>query len=255
MRDVRLLTPASSEEEILELILDYPGWKTGWRPGQFVMLRPVSPALDLVWGRPLSISRGDGTTLTLLFQVVGRGTRRLADLKPGDQVTVWGPLGTFFKKPVDRPVLLLAGGMGIAPFCGYIDAHPQPENLKLFFAHRPPLEVYPYASLAATVDAEDRRETRPEDLRAIIARVEELVKTYGEKNGCVAACGPMPFLRTVRRAALKYGTDAELSLENRMACGVGACLGCATKDRDGHHVQVCTRGPVFSAETISLEGC
>ena len=218
------------------------------------MLRPVSWPLDLLWARPFSICNADATGLTILFQVAGRGTERLAKLKPGEQVNVWGPLGTFFNKPEDRPILMLAGGMGIAPFCGYVDTHPQPENLKLFFAHRPPLENYPYEFFSEKVSVEDVRETRREDIQLIISRVEELMRDYAEKEGLVVACGPVPFLRTVRDAAVKYGGDVEISFENRMACGVGACLGCVAKDKDDHYVQVCTNGPVFKATEISLEG-
>jgi dihydroorotate dehydrogenase electron transfer subunit len=64
--------------------------------------------------------------------------------------------------------------------------------------------------------------------------------------------GPTPFMRTVKRFAKAYGARAQLSLENRMACGVGACLGCVTKDGAGRHVQVCTRGPVFWADKVEL---
>ncbi len=252
--DIKPLGHSSPGEEIVELKLEYPGWESGWRVGQFVMIRPVSWPLDLIWGRPFSISNADDTTLTILFQVVGRGTKRLMELTKGDSVNIWGPLGSFFSKPKDRPVLMLAGGMGIAPFCGYVDSHEQPENLKLFFAHRPPLGNYPYKALSDKVEVEDIQETKPEDIQTIIARVEALVKEYGDKNGLVVACGPTPFLRTIQRAALKYGVDAELSLENRMACGVGACLGCVCKDSEGHHTQVCTSGPVFKATAIDMEG-
>ncbi|SME97484.1 FAD-binding oxidoreductase [Desulfovibrio gilichinskyi] len=251
--DVKPLGHSSPDEEIIELKLEYPGWDSGWRVGQFVMIRPVSWPLDLIWGRPFSICNADDTTLTILFQVVGRGTKRLAKLTTGDNVNIWGPLGSFFSKPKDRPVLMLAGGMGIAPFCGYVDSHDQPENLKLFFAHRPPLENYPYNSISEKIEVEDIRERKPEDILNIIARIDELVKEYAEKKGLIVACGPTPFLRTVRCASIKYGVEAELSLENRMACGVGACLGCVTKDSTGHHTQVCTTGPIFKATDISLE--
>lgn len=249
--DVKQLGKSSPGEEIVELRLEHPGWKS-WRPGQFVMLRPLSWPLDLIWGRPFSICKGDDDSLTILFQVVGRGTARLLELQKGEPVSMWGPLGNFFTKPTDRPVLMLAGGMGIAPFCGYVDTHPQPENLKLFFAHRLPLENYPYAELAERVEAEELRELKVQDIQAIIARIEELIEQMA-KNGLVVACGPTPFLKTVKAAAEKFGVEAELSLENRMACGVGACLGCVTKENNGHHTQVCTTGPVFKASAISLE--
>jgi dihydroorotate dehydrogenase electron transfer subunit len=251
--DIKALGDSVPGGDIFELKLEYPNWKSGWRAGQFVMVRPLDWPLDLIWGRPFSICNADDTSLTILFQIVGRGTARLAEIKKGDKVNVWGPLGTFFSKPQDRPVLMLAGGMGLAPFCGYVDTHPQPENLKLFFAHRPPLESYPYKHFADKVEVEDIREEKPEDIERIISAIREQVKAYAEKDGLIVACGPTPFLRTVWAAANEFGADTELSLENRMACGVGACLGCVTKDSSGKFTQSCTSGPVFKANAISLE--
>lgn len=250
--DLKQLGESSSGEEIVALRLEHPGWKS-WRSGQFVMIRPVSWPLDLIWGRPFSICNGDKDSLTILFQVVGRGTARLLELQKGDAVSMWGPLGNFFTKPEGRPVLMLAGGMGIAPFSGYVDTHLSPENLKLFFAHRLPLENYPYNDIAEKVEAEEFKENKCEDVIDIIAKIRFLVKEYAQKGGLVVACGPTPFLKTVQIAATEYGCEAELSLENRMACGVGACLGCVTKEKNGHHTQVCTTGPVFKADAISLE--
>jgi dihydroorotate dehydrogenase electron transfer subunit len=249
---IRQLGKSSPGEEIAELRLEHPGWKS-WRAGQFVMIRPLSWPLDLIWGRPFSICKGDDDSLTILFQVVGRGTSRLLELQKGEAVSMWGPLGNFFSKPADRPVLMLAGGMGIAPFCGYVDTHPEPENLKLFFAHRLPLENYPYAEIQKKVETEAFKENKVEDIQLIITKIKALVEEFSKKNGLVVACGPTPFLKTVQAAANEFGCEAELSLENRMACGVGACLGCVTRENDGHHTQVCTTGPVFKADAISLE--
>jgi len=73
-------------------------------------------------------------------------------------------------------------------------------------------------------------------------------------QGLVLACGPLPFLRTAQRFALELGVRTQLSLENKMACGVGACLGCVSPDASGWPVQVCSEGPVFWADSITLEG-
>ena len=242
---------APREDEFFELVLEYPDWD-GWQPGQFVMIRPVDWPLDLLWGRPFSIcSAGDGT-LTLFIQKVGRGTARIAALRPGDTVAVWGPLGNSFALEPDTPTLLLAGGIGIAPFRGYVERHPHPENLRLFLAHRLPVDCYPFARLAGSVRAECLMEQCPEDLNAIIGCMDGLIREYAQRGGLVLSCGPTPFMRTVQRVAAECGARAQVSLENRMACGVGACLGCVTKDGAGHHVQVCTRGPVFWSDNVEL---
>ncbi|WP_419784843.1 dihydroorotate dehydrogenase electron transfer subunit [Pseudodesulfovibrio sp.] len=238
-------------DEFYEITFEYPGWD-GWKPGQFIMMRPVSWPLDLIWGRPFSIYTADETSVTVFIQNIGRGTERIASLRPGDEIAVWGPLGNSFAMEPDTPTLLLAGGIGIAPFRGYVERHPHPDNVRLFLAHRVPLDCYPYENLAADVHAECVMEENPSDLQVIIDTMGRLIREYAEKDGLVLACGPTPFMRTVQKFAAEFGARAQLSLENRMGCGVGACLGCVTKDGAGHHVQVCTHGPVFWADKVEL---
>ncbi|BDQ36738.1 dihydroorotate dehydrogenase [Pseudodesulfovibrio nedwellii] len=237
--------------EFFELKLEYPDWD-GWKPGQFVMIRPVDWELDLLWGRPFSICSADGESVTLFIQNVGRGTSRIAQLQPGDMVAMWGPLGNSFAMEPETPTLLLAGGIGIAPFRGYVESHPHPENLQLFLAHRMPLECYPFETLSDKVEGQCIIEEKPEDLDAIINTMKGLIQEYAEKGGLILSCGPTPFMKTVQRFANEFDARAQVSLENRMACGVGACLGCVTKDGEGHHVQVCTKGPVFWADKVEL---
>ncbi|MES9995374.1 dihydroorotate dehydrogenase electron transfer subunit [Desulfovibrio aminophilus] len=247
------LTPLGQSErpgEFYRLRLLGPGFG-GWKPGQFVMLRPSSWDLELLWGRPFSLAGADAEGISVFFQVVGRGTKRLAGLAPGDRISVWGPLGNGFAVEPGTRTLMLAGGVGLAPFLGYAATHSAPGNLELLFAHRLPLSCYPYAEMAARLRAEAIHEATPADLPRIIARITEKIAEYAP-GGLVLACGPTPFLRTVRQAALDLGVRTQVSLENRMACGVGACLGCVCRDGLGHHVQVCTHGPVFWAGDVQI---
>ncbi|WP_018123546.1 hypothetical protein [Desulfovibrio oxyclinae] len=253
-RNVKVLdiTPVGQSprpDEFFELRLERPDWDD-WKPGQFVMIRPVDWPMDLLWGRPFSICSGDAESVTLFVQKIGRGTTRLSELKKGDTVAMWGPLGNSFAVDATRPTLMLAGGIGIAPFRGYVEQHPLPENLKLFFAHRMAIGCYPYQRLSDAVDAECMMEARREDLAAIIERMGELVGQY--RDGLILCCGPTPFMKTAQKFALEAGAELYVSLENRMACGVGACLGCVCKDGKGHHTQVCTKGPIFRADNVEL---
>ena len=231
------------------LRLSPPGWNS-WRPGQFVMLRPLAWGPELTWGRPFSICACDGQGLSIFYQVVGRGTTRMADLQSGDKVVAWGPLGNGFS-PAPGPLLLLAGGVGIAPFVGLGMTHPGPEALHLAFGHRLPLTQYPWDLLPRAMTKESHLDAGPGDLERFVARLEALVRSHASK-GAILACGPLPFLRTVQQLALKHGAQAQLSLENRMACGVGACLGCVTETPDQGRVQICTHGPVFPADAVTL---
>ena len=248
------------EPGFFALMLENPGW-IHWLPGQFVMLRPHAWGSELTWARPFSISRVSSQSLVLFYQVVGRGTSRIAKLVSGDKVTVWGPLGTGFAVEPARPTLLLAGGIGIAPFYGYADRHPSPEHLSMLFGHRQISDCYPMDSLSQIIDVEHFRERTPADLPVFQDMIRARMKACRSKDGIALACGPMPFLRMIWEYALEIGLPTQLSLEQRMACGVGACLGCVTRtsmhwadpEKAGLPVQTCTSGPVFWAEDIDLK--
>ena len=247
------------EGRFFALRLTHPGWAR-WRPGQFVMLRPVSFGLELPWARPFGICHMTSRYLICFFQVAGRGTRRMAELRPGDKVRVWGPLGNGFAIEPDTPTLLLAGGMGIVPFVGYVHTHPKPWNVSMLFGHREPLNCYPLDSINERITVDSLRENTPGDLDNFIFGMQERMQDVAEQGGLVLACGPQPFLRTVQQLSLDLGVRTQLSLENRMACGVGACLGCVSRVTDkwpvqekrGGLVQVCNHGPVLWADQIEL---
>lgn len=237
------------ESRFFALRLTHPEWER-WRPGQFVMLRPTSFGLEIPWARPLGICHMTARHMICFFQVQGKGTRRMAELKAGDTVQAWGPLGNGFAVEPDTPTLLLAGGMGIVPFVGYVNEHPKPWNVTMLFGHREPISCYPVDSINEHVPLDSLRENTPGDLDNFIFSLQERMREYAEQKGLVLACGPLPFLRTVHRLAGELQVRTQLSLENRMACGVGACLGCATPMADGTMKHICKDGPVFSAEEV-----
>ena len=155
---------------------------------------------------------------------------------------------------------LLAGGMGIVPFVGYVSEHPKPWNVTMLFCHREPLSCYPVDSINEHVPLDSLRETVPGDLDNFIFTIQERMREYAEQKGLILACGPLPFLKTVHGFARELNARVQLSLENRMACGVGACLGCVTRtteewpvaDKRNGLVQTCNHGPVFWANQIEL---
>lgn len=241
------------------LRLSRPQWDD-WRPGQFLMLRPFSFGQEIPWGRPLGICHMTRRHLICFFKVQGRGTARMAELCPGEKVRVWGPLGNGFAVEPDTPTLLAAGGMGIVPFVGYVSRHPRPWQLSMLFGHRAPLGCYPVDNINEHITLDSLRENTPGDLDNFIFTLQERMGEYAGQHGLVLACGPLPFLRTVQRLAAELGVRAQLSLENRMACGIGACLGCVAKttaawpveNARGGYVQVCNHGPVFWSDQIEL---
>ena len=266
---------AGSQTGFYALRLTPPEWES-WQPGQFVMIRPSGGNSELLWGRPFSICRVSPRDLVIFFQVRGRATAVLAGVKPGDKLDVWGPLGNAFALEPKIPTLLLAGGIGIAPFVGYVHSHPSPWDITMEFGHRMPLECYPFDSINERAEADAHLEKSPADREAFITLIGERIRQFADK-GLVLACGPTPFLRAVQEFALRHKARAQLCLETRMACGVGACLGCVVKaslppddkaplvihdpeedgptmrDRaEGHFVQTCTCGPNFWADSVTI---
>ena len=262
--ELRVLDPApfgrESTARTFSLRLSPPPWNE-YAPGQFVMLRPADWGLELPWARPFSVSSAGEHDLVCFIQVAGRGTQRLAELKAGDTVRVWGPLGNGFAVEADSPTLLLAGGVGIAPFIGYAQKHPKPWNVSMLFGHRAPPDCYPAAGISGRIDVVAMHENVPADLELFIAAMRARMEQHAEKNGLALACGPLPFLHTVQELAAQTGLRTQLSLESRMACGVGACLGCTTVTTDAWPapeqknwpVQTCIHGPVFWADHVVLE--
>lgn len=254
--------PVSSQcglHRFYALTLERPAWKN-WQPGQFIMLRILGDA-GTTWARPLTICRVTSQSLVLFFRASDPGTERLSRLKAGDRVVVWGPLGTGFEMASGTPTLLLARGAGIAPFAGYADMHPDPSSLSMLFGHGLPSSNYPTDAMAARMDMESMHDRTPEELEEFHAAMRSKMKEYKELGDICLACGPMPFLKRVWRLSNELELPAQLLLDERMNCGVGACLGCVAVTskhwpdpvRAGLPVQVCTSGPVFWARDLDLD--
>lgn len=262
--------PGGDVGRFYALRLSTPEWDD-WKAGQYVMLRPVKWGNEMPWPRPFSICMLTKRDFVIFFQVLGRGTERLAELQRGDKVQVVGPLGTSFAAEPETPTLLIAGGVGIAPFVAYVQNHPSPWTLHLNFGHRLPLGCYPYDNFTDRILVDEYQDNGPEDLKAFIDVLDANMADKAAANGLVLACGPTPMLKTVQQLALKHKVRTQLSLENKMACGVGACLGCVVQPlldkatgrnasacevpeqmHKEQPVSTCTCGPVFWADSIKL---
>ena len=222
----------------------------GLHAGQFLhvacgeanlLRRPISVALVQA-GAPHD-------TAALIFEVKGEGTRWLAQRQVGDTVDVLGPLGNGFAVEKGGRYLLVGGGIGTPPLLGYAEFLPKSAVAVLGFrsADRVILadrfgECCKEVFLCTDDGSAGRRGFVDAQLRDILEK---------ERNfTAVLACGPKPMLRNVAKVAAAFGVPCQVSLEERMACGVGACLGCAVQRADGSIKHVCKDGPVFDAEEV-----
>lgn len=225
------------------------------RPGQFVHVR--IPGLDaMALRRPFSIYKADNGVLEIVYKVVGKGTKQLANLLAGDNVNVIGPLGNGF--PCNLPEscipVLVAGGYGVAPLSFL--ARRLPARGILLAGGRSAHDLLCLADFSAL--NWDVRVSTEDGSMGITGRVtallDEVLKERAAGSVELFACGPDGMLRAVGAIAGKAGCRAWLSLDKHMACGVGACLTCVQKLRrpDGSvwTGRVCRDGPVFEAADI-----
>lgn len=241
--DGKVLRNERLNEEIFLLEIEKPeGFSS--LPGQFVHLKVKDQAYPLL-RRPISIYKEGKESFTLLIKKVGKVSLQLSEAKPGLVLDILGPLGNSFPIERDKPILLVGGGIGVAPV-SFLASSLKEEgmNYEAYLGFR----EEPYAQedfLYPVIHSEKR------DAGFITGPIEERLKK-GDAP-LIYACGPTPLLKAVKRLAESYGSKAYLSLEEHMACGIGACVGCTvktTRNEDFVYKKVCKDGPVFLAEEV-----
>ena len=233
------------------------------KPGQFVMVRfpnDVAPLLR----RPFSIHRlivheGRISGIELLYKVVGTGTEKLALCRKGDALDLLGPLGTHFTIPADtRRVFIVAGGIGVAPMF-FLTATLEQAGVDLadsrvFIGGRSRDDLlcmndfFSVGMRTVHLTTEDGSA----GLRDLVTT--PLESAVAERTpDRIYACGPLPMLRATARIARRYQVPCQVSIEALMACGMGACLGCAVEGIEpGKYLHACIDGPVFEADRLNL---
>lgn len=219
-------------------------------PGQFAEVL-IPGASDVYLRRPFSIHDVDvhNNTLSLFIKIVGKGTRALTDLRNGDKLNMVYPLGKGFGFPENDKILLVGGGCGVAPL--------------LFLAHRLFDSGYHVDIIIGTRSADEVHETEKYEQYGNLHLITEDGST-GEKGlvthhsifkkefpyKTVFSCGPEGMLKAVNNLLKDRNTEVFVSLENTMACGIGACLCCVVQTTAGHRC-VCTDGPVFNTKELA----
>lgn len=225
-------------------------------PGTFFMVE-VAKGSDPLLKRPLSLHRWLGGDFQLLYRMSGKGTDILSRKKPGNVLEILGPLGNGF--PLKRKtghVILVAGGIGIAPVFGLAEALTaslqkmpyRKEMPVLFYGARTKGEILCHDELkslgiAPIISTDDGTLGEKGNIVNVLTK-------YADRNpGSIAdhtlfACGPEPMLKSLSIAAAKLNIKGYIAMEQHMACGIGTCLGCVVKTTKGYK-RVCKEGPVF----------
>ena len=222
----------------------------GLMAGQFLH---IACGEGLLLRRPISVCMVQQDephdTARIVFEVRGEGTQWLAERQVGDKLNVLGPLGNGFTVTPNDRLLLVGGGIGVPPLLGQAALTAKNSTAVLGFrsADRAMLEEdYQDYCEAVYLCSDDGSLGRHGFVDAQLKDILEQDKNFT----AVLACGPKPMLKNVAKVAAQYGVPCQVSLEERMACGVGACLGCAVQMADGTMKHVCKDGPVFDAKEV-----
>lgn len=259
---VRVADQTSPARGFFRMSLHVPDFFIDSTPGQFVMIR-IRDSASTFLARPISIHsvyRKSGRTFCeLMYQAVGQGTKALSLLERGDEVQVNGPLGKGFEvEKLPDQVILIAGGIGIAPLRYAAEKIRQSgpgRNIVCYRGARnwdllPGIDGLESVCNRVVIGTDDGSAGRKGPVTEIFA---EEISLYSGKESIVYACGPHEMLRSLKRKLLDRPIPCRVSVEEKMACGVGACLGCAVRTASGGYRRACCDGPVFDIEELDLE--
>lgn len=224
------------------------------KPGQFVEIK-CSEENEILLRRPLGVHRIFDGGIEVLYEVIGKGTEALSARRKGGALDIIGPMGKGFEfSTAKKPALIIAGGMGVAPL--------------LYLAERMAnKKTKPYVMIGARTASHILCEKEFKKLGCfclistedgskghrgyVTDMMRHLLIVIRCKVSGIYACGPHPMLKAVSHIANSLGIPCQVSMEERMACGVGVCLGCPVKVASGGYKMVCKDGPVFDAKEIA----
>ena len=277
-RTVAILENERIARDTYRIRLDDPTMARAILPGQFLMIRPAS-GNDPLLGRPFAlydVARDDSclpNAIDVVYLILGRGTAVLSRLRPGDLVTAWGPLGNGFEAPPDGPVVFVAGGIGQTPFLalgrwwlgradygeGAAFTARRPKSATLLYGVRSGdlaagVDDFEAAGISVELATDDGSAGHKGYVTDLLARRLE----RGERPSKVVGCGPPAMLEVLSKIVERYDIPCDLSMENHMACGFGACFSCVASIRQGDGSvdlrRVCVEGPIFPSRDVVWTG-
>ena len=244
-----LLENKPAAENIYSLTLALPE-AVKIRAGQFADLSVGGAHL---LKRPLAVCKADGEKVTVCYQIRGEGTKLLSERKAGETLDALLPLGNgFYLKENEKKIALVGGGVGIFPMISVIGEYAAEKEISAYIGFRNKGAVCGLEELkrAKKLTAVTDDGSFGEKMNAVQAFAADL--EAGERPDVVLSCGPLPMLRALKTVLEGRDIPCYVSLEERMGCGIGACLVCVCEKTNGEHARVCKDGPVFGIGEVVL---
>lgn len=245
----KILANEAINANVKRMVIEAPQIAEAAQPGQFVHVKKLDSVNFL--RRPFSIADADreNGTITLIYRIVGKGTAEYAAMKVGEAFSILGPIGNGFALKDGRP-LLVGGGVGIAPLI-YLSRQLKDKKPILLIGGKNKDEVFWEKYLQEFAD-KIYITTDDGSVGFKGFTVQLLPQILAENNiEHIYTCGPNIMMEGVAKLAHKHDIDCQVSLEKRMACGIGVCLGCTFEDKlTGKRRKVCTEGPVFASKEV-----
>ncbi len=248
--EAKILSQDCIATDIYSMVIEAPSIAREACPGQFLSLYTSDSGKLLP--RPISICDADAEagSIRMVYRIAGEGTRMFSALAAGDTIRVAGPMGNGYTLS-DKPAIVIGGGIGIPPMLFLAKKLQAKKTIVLGFRDEEFLseEFAPYGEVVKSSDAGNI---------GFKGTVMDAIRKAGVTGEVIYACGPTPMLKAIQTYAAEQGLQAYISLEERMACGIGACLACVckTKEIDDHskvnNTRICADGPVFDAGKVVL---
>ena len=203
--------------------------------------------------RPIAICKTEGREVTFCYQIKGEGTQKLKAMEAGKKLNVLMPLGNgFYVEENEKKVALVGGGVGVFPLISVLREYASTKEIAAYIGYRNKgavcgVEEFAKAQKFIAVTDDGSYGAQMNAVQAFAADLEK-----GNRPDVVLACGPTPMLRALKALMEKEDIPCYVSLEERMGCGIGACLVCVCDMTDGKRARVCKDGPVFNAKEIVL---
>ncbi len=224
------------------------------KPGQFINVKVQGGVYPLL-RRPFSVAYKNQDIVTIIFDVVGEGTRILSEKAPGDTVDVLGPLGQSFTIPYPGyTAILVAGGLGMAPMPILTQFLKEQgiTNIETFLGARSENYLVDYNLVNVHYATDDNSKGFH---GTVVSLLEKWLAENTDKSVYVYACGPNPMLRALQSTLKNRSLSGQVSLECIMACGVGICQGCPVEsiNDEKKYRLVCKDGPVFDIQSVMIQ--